>query len=129
MSGIDHDPAERATFDEVPHDAPGASALLDAVASFLRDDVLPVTDGRVAFHVRVAANVVELVGRQLVLGPAQAERHRQRQAELGVADDGQLAEAIRAGLFDNRLDEVRAAVRESVADKLAVANPTYIDGA
>lgn len=129
MSGMDHDPTKaQASFDEVPHDAPGAPALLDAVASFLRDDVLPVTDGRIAFHVRVAANVVELVARQLVLGPAQAQRHRRRLAEMGVDDDGQLAEAIRAGLLDDRLDEVRAAVRESVADKLAVANPSYIDG-
>lgn len=127
---MSRDPARsQATFDEVPHDAPSAPALLDAVASFLRDDVLPVTDGRVAFHVRVAANVVELVGRQLVLGPAQAERHCRRLAALGVADDAELAEAIRSGLLDDRLDEVRAAVRESVADKLAVANPTYIDKA
>ena len=129
MSGGEHFPAEPPTFDEVPHDAPGAPALLDAVASFLRDDVLAVTDGRVAFHVRVAANVVEMVGRQLVLGPVQAERHRRRLATLGVVDDGELAEAIRAGRLDDRLDEVRAAVRATVAEKLAVANPAYIDQA
>lgn len=120
-----HGHAGDPVFSDAPHDAPGAADLLDAVAGFLRDDVLPVTEGRIAFHVRVAANVVEMVGRQLVLGPAQAARHARRLAALGVSDDGGLAAAIRAGALDDRLDEVRAAVRASVAEKLAVANPSY----
>jgi hypothetical protein len=107
---------------------PSAGALLDAVEAFLRDEVQPATDGRLAFHVRVAANVLSMVARQLALGPAQTEAHASRLAGLGVTSEAELAEAIRSGAFDDRLDEVRAVVRATVADKLAVANPGYAGG-
>jgi Domain of unknown function (DUF6285) len=109
-----------------PHDAPTAAELLDAVREFLESDVLPAVEGRVRFHVRVAANVVSMVARELTLGPRQAEEHLQRLARLGVSDEAGLAEAIRSGALDDRLDEVRAVVRATVADKLAVANPRYL---
>jgi len=109
-----------------PHDAPSASELLEAVREFLESDVLPVVDGRVRFHVRVAANVVAMVGRELVLGPVQAAEHAVRLSRLGVTDEAQLAEAIRTGSIDDRLEEVHAVVRATVADKLAVANPGYV---
>jgi hypothetical protein len=74
---------------------------------------------------RVAANVVSTVRRELELGPAQTRAHARRLAALGVADDGALAAAIRDGSLDHRADEVTRAVRASVRDKLAVANPGY----
>ena len=93
---------------------------------FLESDVLPATEGRVRFHARVAANVVAMVARELVLGPGQAAAHEARLAALGVRNDAELAAAIRSGALDARADEVRAAVRATVADKLAVANPGYL---
>ena len=74
-----------------PHGRPTASELLDAVRSFLTDQVMPVTGGQVAFHARVAANVLGIVARELELGPPPPE------AELA----------------------------DSVAARLAVANPRY----
>ena len=112
---------------DAPHDVPTAAELLVAVEEFLRGDLLAATEGRLAFHVRVAANVLAMVGRQLALGPQQADAHRARLAALGVASDAELAEAIRTGALDDRLAEVRAAVRAAVADKLAVANPAYLE--
>jgi hypothetical protein len=109
-----------------PHDIPSAVELLDAVREFLESDVLPATEGRVRFHARVAANVVGMVARELALGPDQAAAHAARLAGLGVHSDAELAAAIRSGALDARADEVRAAVRGSVADKLAVANPGYL---
>jgi hypothetical protein len=79
------------------------------------------------FHARVAANVLAMVEREIELGPAQAERHRERLERLGVTSDHELAAAIRAGDLDNRLDEVRSEVWDSVRDKLLVANPAYLD--
>ena len=43
-----------------------------------------------------------------------------------MADDTELAAAIRARRFDDRADELRALLLESVIDKLAVANPKYL---
>ncbi len=110
---------------EIPHDRPTAPELLDAVEGFLRDEVMTATEGRVAFHVRVAANALAIVARQLRLGPAQAAVHRERLAAFGAESDGQLAVAIRTGELDERLAELRLTLRDAVADKLAVANPGY----
>ena len=44
-----------------------------------------------------------------------------------MADDAELARRIRSGELDDRLDEVKAVVAASVRDKLAVANPRYLD--
>jgi aminoglycoside phosphotransferase (APT) family kinase protein len=52
-----------------PHGRPTASELLDAVRGFLTDDVMPATGGHLAFHARVAANVLGTVARELELGP------------------------------------------------------------
>jgi len=109
-----------------PHDLPGASELLDAVREFLESEVLPTTEGRLRFHARVAANVVAMVRREMILGPAQGAAHAERLAQLGVADDAALAQAIRSGELAERADEVRAVVRAAVADKLRVANPAYL---
>jgi hypothetical protein len=127
LTGIGED-AARTTGVEgwSPHDIPSAAELLDAVREFLDSDVLPVTEGRVRFHVRVAANVVGIVARELVLGPPQAAAHMARLERLGVHTDAELAATIRSGALDARAQEVREVVRATVANKLAVANPRYL---
>jgi Domain of unknown function (DUF6285) len=110
-----------------PHDAPSAAELVEAVREWIERDVMGATDGRLKFHARVAVNVLAIVERELALGPAQATVHAQRLASLGLADDAALAAAIRSGTLDDRLDEVRALVWAGVRDKLAVANPDYLD--
>lgn len=110
-----------------PHDTPTAAQLVEAVREFLERDVLAATDGRVRFHVRVAAGVLRVVERELAQGDRQADDHAARLAALGVADDAELAKWIREGRIDNRYDEVNAAVTAAVRNKLAVANPRYLD--
>ncbi len=115
----------------MPHDAPSAQQLVQAVREWLERDVLTGTAAGVQFHTRVAINVLAMVEREIEFGPAQAERHRERLAALGFESDEQLAAAIRAdpGGDGSALDEVavREAVWASVRDKLAVANPKYLD--
>ena len=82
-----------------PHGRPTASELLDAVREFLTDQVMPATSGQLAFHARVAANVLAIVARELELGPVPAE--------TGSAGTAGLADAVAA--------------------RLAVANPKYFD--
>ena len=110
-----------------PHDVPTAAQLVEAVREFLEGDVAATTQGRVRFHARVAANVCAIVERELALGPAQAQAQAARLAALGVVDDAGLAAAIRSGDLDDRYAEVAGAVRETVRDKLLVANPKYLD--
>ncbi|MBK5332533.1 MAG: hypothetical protein JJD93_11210 [Ilumatobacteraceae bacterium] len=109
-----------------PHDVPSTGELVEAVREWLQSDVLAATDGRLQYHTRVAINVLSIVERELALGVAHEEAHLDRLRSLGVADDAELAAAIRSGELDDRLSEIRALVWESVRDKLAVANPKYL---
>lgn len=109
-----------------PHDVPTAAELVEAVREWIERDV--GTGAAVsAFHARVAGNVLAIVERELESGADHDRRHGERLARLGVADDRELAAAIRSGRFDDRLEEVRSLVWESVRDKLAVANPRYLE--
>jgi Domain of unknown function (DUF6285) len=109
-----------------PHDLPDAAGLVEAVREFLEKDVMAATTGRVQFHTRVAVNVLAMVERELRLGPGQAARHAAGLAHLGFGDDAELSAAIRAGAVDDRIAEVVRFVRETVADKVEVANPAYV---
>jgi hypothetical protein len=111
------------------HDAPDAAQLVEAVREFLESDVMAATEGRVQFHVRVATHVLAMVERELAAGEAPADRHRERLQALGVMSDAELATAIRDGALDDRWNDVIVALRATVADKLAVANPSYADSA
>ncbi len=106
---------------------PTAAELVEAVAEFLRDEVMEQASGRLRFNARVAANVLGIVERELKLGDAAAVAHAQRLATLGVAGDAELVDAIRAGRFDDRLPELVAALRASTRDRLEIANPRYLD--
>jgi len=115
-------------------DRPDASELVAAVREFLERDVMAATDGRVQFHTRVAVNVLNVVERELKLGPGLEPAERSRAAALlghdGAADklERELAAAIRGGALDDRLDQVRAHVRATVREKLLIANPGYLPG-
>ena len=115
-------------------DRPDASELVAAVREFLERDVMTATEGRVQFHTRVAVNVLNVVERELKLGPGLEPDERARAAAL-LGHEGhvnalerELAAAIRSGALDQRLDEVRAHVRATVNEKLLIANPAYLPG-
>ena len=111
----------------IPHDKPTAAELVEAVRDWLTERVGPSGEPPNPFHLRVATNVLGIVEREIELGPRQAEAHAARLARLGVADDRELADAIRAGTIDYRDESVRELVWDSVVDKLAVANPRYLE--
>jgi aminoglycoside phosphotransferase (APT) family kinase protein len=67
-----------------PYGRPTAVELLEAVREYLLGSVMPGTSGQLAFHARVAANVLAIVGRELEQGPPPA--------------DGSLADAVAARL-------------------------------
>ncbi len=122
---VDHNMPDE-TGRNLPHDVPSAAQLIESVREWIERDVLTQTSGRLQFHARVAINCLAMVEREMALGPEQDRAHRGRLAALGMADDAELAAAIRRGDLDDRLTEVRALVWASVRDKLAVANPRYL---
>ena len=108
------------------HGRPTAEELVIAVREFLERDVMAATSGAVQFHTRVAMNALAAVERELHDGPAMAAAHDERLRALGFSSEAELADAIRSGSLDDRYDEVAVAVRATVHDKLAVANPEYL---
>jgi aminoglycoside phosphotransferase (APT) family kinase protein len=105
---------------------PAATDLVAAVAEFLRAELMPATEGRLNFLARVAANMLDGVTRELVLGPELQRRHTARLAALGRSDQAGLAAAIRSGEIDADDPALLATVRAAVTDRLAVANPRYL---
>ncbi len=122
--------------DDGPEPSPSAASaetstldLIDAVREFIQNDVMTGDNPRVAFHGRVAANVLAMVERDLTLGPDQDTAHRARLEGLGVpsiTSDDELAAAIRRGELDDRTIEVRDILAARAADRLAVNNPRWL---
>lgn len=126
-------------------DRPTVHELLSAVERFLRDEVVPATEGRRQFLARVAANAIGLVERELASEAAHAEREwagldallgaapmpRERDALAAAvrARNEALCARIRAGELD-AADPQRALlghVRRTVRDKLEVTNRAYLE--
>ncbi len=126
-------------------DRPSFDELLEAIQGFLRDDVMPNTQGRLSFHARVAGNAIDWIRRELdheeehlarewdglngLLGlePKPATLRELRDAT--TRRNTVLAERIRNGEADaaafhaNLLAHLRTVTR----DKLVVSNPRLLE--
>ncbi|MGI9287449.1 MAG: phosphotransferase family protein [Pseudomonadales bacterium] len=109
---------------------PTSAEILVSVAAFLKEEVTAITTDRVKFLARVAGNALDIVSREINIGPELQEQERQRLAELlgerGSLTDlrRQLIEKLRAGLA---LDTAGLAehLRLTVAGQLAIDQPNY----
>ena len=112
-------------------DAPTPPELLHAVAAFLRDDILPRLEGAAAFQLRVAANAIDLVRREITV-PAQAttDERAAMQALLDVEGEAEallreLARRIADGRIDLENPMLRSLLWRLTESKLAVDQPEY----
>jgi hypothetical protein len=116
-------------------DRPHTPELLQAVAQFLRERVLPATEGALAYQVRVAANALAIVQREVAQGAtAQAREAEGLRALLGPAAPADLDAANRllcARIADGAMDlatpGLLAHLQRTTADKLAIDQPGYCD--
>jgi hypothetical protein len=114
----------------MPESRPTAVDLLAGVIAYLEQELLPTLEGRHRFHVRVAANALAIVKRQLELGSgfdaAEAERLRALLSADGDLDalNRDLAQKIRDSeiAVDERMVEH---LLRSVEDALAINNPRW----
>jgi hypothetical protein len=124
-------------------DHPTAQEIIDAVAQFLNTELAPtLNDPRQKFRALVAANVLQIVAREMELGDAlmRAEWHRLN-ALMGDDAPGEnyaqevdvmnraLCVRIRAGEVDGGKihQDIVAHVKQTVMEKLQVANPKYLE--
>ena len=122
-------------------DRPTIDELLEAVAGYLRDDVMQNTQGRTNFHGRVAMNAVEMVRREIdsiedhlarewdgldhLLGVQPMPPHLSAVRQALLERNEALGDRIRAGEADNGewRGSVMAHLKKVTHDKLVVSNP------
>lgn len=127
-------------------DRPTAQELTEAVAQFLSEELAPtVTDPRLRFRVLIAANLMQIVTRELSAGdgPLRDEQARllalldRDASELPSTDDlrqsidalgRELCARIRAGEADEGSWHtlVAAYAEISLVEKLRIANPKFL---
>src|SRR5262245_66399073 len=114
-------------------DRPTPDELLDAVAAFLREQVMPATTGTVAFHARVAANALDIARREIALAPAAQQREHAALVQLLGAEPGTdlaqlnrtLCERIASRAIDLDTPGLTACLWPLTLDHLAVDQPSY----
>jgi uncharacterized protein DUF6285 len=98
------------------HDRPSALELLEAVADFLRSEVLPAaSDHRLKFRTLVALNALAIARRELEASDT---------VLLSADEVEELARRIRSGDVPN---DALPLLKEHVAEKLRVSNPDYLE--
>ncbi len=127
-------------------DRPTSVELLEAAADFVDREIVPAIEGARQFQARVVANVMRIVAREIqmedsavrtevkafarLLGRDAPHLHSLddlRKASTTMAEE--LSARIRAGEADEsaRRAEVLSVVRQSVENKLRIANPRYLE--
>jgi hypothetical protein len=116
----------------MPQSIPKAAVLLEAAVKYLETELMPTLAGYHRFQTRVTVNVLNTLRRELELRGAQAAAERSRLIAM-LGHDGdveslsiELAERIRAGAISIDDPALRAHVRQSLADALAINNPKWL---
>jgi hypothetical protein len=117
----------------MPRSKPDATILLQAAVKYLESELMPTLAGYHRFQTRVTVNVLNIVRRELELREAQQAAERARLAAI-LGHDGEvealsqeLAERIHRGAIALDHPAMRAHIRQSLADALAINNPKWID--
>ncbi len=112
---------------------PDAPTLLKAAMKYLEDELMPTLSGYHRFKTRVTINAIAIVKREAEMIAAQTAAEGARLAAiLGHGGDtetlsAELAEKIRAGAISVDDPALRAHVRQSLAEALAINNPKWFD--
>ena len=115
----------------MPSNRPTRDELLEAVVEFLEKRLMPKLDKHTAFHTRVAANVLNIVRRELEQGPELDAEELARLKDL-LGEDGTLDELnaelctrIRKGDLDQRNPDLMEHLFLTTMGKLSVDQPIY----
>jgi hypothetical protein len=112
-------------------DMPRIDELVESVRDHLRGDVMAASQGRLNFMARVAANSLDVVLRELQIGPEHRRRELERlRALLGSGDElealrWQLVEALRDDRMPLDRRGLAAHLRETAVNQVAIDQPKY----
>jgi Domain of unknown function (DUF6285) len=116
----------------MPQSIPDMRNLVAVAAKYLENELLPTLAGYHRFKTRVTINVLNVIQRELEVGAAQSTAERAQltaimghEGSLETLND-ELSEAIRSGAITMNDRELRAHIRRSLADALAINNPRWV---
>ncbi len=122
---VEEEPAQRST------DMPRADELLTSVRDFLRQEVMTGTEGRTSFLARVAANSIDIVNRELTLGPAHRAGELARLRRYYESGDDleslrrRLSRDLRDGTVSLTDEDIRNHLRTTVVNQIVIDQPRY----
>ncbi|MFP6825699.1 MAG: phosphotransferase family protein [Pseudohongiellaceae bacterium] len=112
-------------------DLPRADELLGSVQDFLHNDVMAATQSRLNFLVRVAANSLAIVQRELAVGVEHRAREHSRLQQFFVSEDDltslrwRLVRGLRDGSIELEDAALQAHLRHTAVNQLAIDQPSY----
>lgn len=112
-------------------DLPKLPDLLHTVREFI-DEITPQLDGRDRYHAMCAAYLLDVVQRELAMGPRLDAEERSMLAHfIGMDTDlehgyATLARAIRSGSLDERWEQLMTLLLHHVVDKVRVTKPDHL---
>jgi hypothetical protein len=112
-------------------DKPPGDKLLAAVVEFLRTELMPSLDGSTLFKTRVAANALELVGREFA-GRAAVDEKETASLQRLLGHTGplevlnrELCAAIADGRMTLQTEGLAEHLWQTTLDKLSIEQPGY----
>lgn len=112
-------------------DMPCTDELLVSVRDFLRSDVMAATQGRVNFLSRVAGNSLDIILRELTLGPEHLRLELGRLREFYRSEDDlvtlrwRLVHALRDGGVSLDDEALQHHLRQTVVNQVNIDQPRY----
>jgi len=110
---------------------PSAVELAAALQQYLDTEIKPLLQGEQSYQLRIASNLLTIIGRELESG----DKHRQREQQglialLGCSGsveelNSKLCVAIRQSQFTSANHQLLQHLRQSVMDRLTISNPRY----
>jgi Domain of unknown function (DUF6285) len=115
----------------MPRSIPDSATLLRSAVNYLEGELIPTLSGYHRFQTRVAANVLNIVRRELEMRESLESAERARLKEL-VGHDGsvetlnsELCDLIRTDRIDLNDPSLRSHLKQSLADALSINNPKW----
>ena len=112
-------------------DMPRADELVTSVRDFLREDIMNSTEGRTNFLARVASNSLDIILRELDLGPRQRALELARLRAWYDSDEDletlrwRLVNGLRDGSQSLDDETLQTHLRQTVVNQIAIDQPRY----
>jgi hypothetical protein len=110
---------------------PKIDELVISVRDFLREDIMNQTKGRTNFMARVASNSLDIVFRDLMIGPVHRQNEQERLRHM-LSTEGRLetlrwklVNELRDGTISLTQKELTEHLRTTVANQVAIDQPRY----